>query len=72
MRPQWVVETLVSRKLTSKTWSSTSLEVDELAGKHLTEIDFACAEADSAAAGDAHGAVVKRVLAVAGRLVAAR
>jgi hypothetical protein len=41
------------------------LDADVLPGEHLTQVDFALAEADTAAMGDGDRAVVKRVLELA-------
>lgn len=41
------------------------LDADVLAGEHLTQVDFALAEADTAAMGDGDRAVMKRVLKLA-------
>lgn len=43
-----------------------------MAGEDLAEIDFPFSDAEAAAAGDAHGAVMKRVLGLARRLIEAR
>lgn len=41
----------------------------ELSREHGAQVDLALADADAAAAGDAHGAVVERVLGLGRRLV---
>ncbi len=47
-------------------------DTDLLAGKHGAEVDLAPADADSAAASDAHGSVVVRVFRFRRRVVDAR
>jgi hypothetical protein len=39
-------------------------DADDLTGKHGAQVDFAFADADPAAAGDAAGAIMKRVFGI--------